>query len=71
MPQDASALEREPYDRVLFLGDPHIGKSTSIIASACDAFGPGYVLNCGKKTELPWQAREPHDCDIKPKKKSS
>lgn len=27
MPQDASALEREPYDRVLFLGDPHIGKA--------------------------------------------
>ena len=52
MPLDASALEREPYDRVLFLGDPHIGKSTSIIASACDAFGPGYVLNCGKKTGL-------------------
>jgi len=26
MPQDASALEREPYDRVLVLGQPHHGK---------------------------------------------
>lgn len=52
MPQEASAIEREPYDRVLFLGDPHIGKSTSIIGSAASAFGMGYVLNCGKKTGL-------------------
>lgn len=52
MPQDASALEREPYDRVLFLGDPHIGKSTSIVSSAAQAFGMGYVLNCGKATGL-------------------
>jgi hypothetical protein len=52
MPQEASALERESYDRVLILGDPHIGKSTSIVASAAAAFGPGYVINCGKKTGL-------------------
>lgn len=52
MPQDASALEREPYDRVLVLGAPHIGKSTSITSTACAAFGPGYVINCGKKTGL-------------------
>jgi hypothetical protein len=26
MPQDASAIEREAYDRVLFLGNPHVGK---------------------------------------------
>src|SRR5574337_2119618 len=57
MPQDASALERDPYDRVLFLGDPHIGKSTSIIASAAEAFGMGYVLNCGKKEGLSDAAR--------------
>ena len=30
MPLDASALERDPYDRVLFLGDPHIGKAQPI-----------------------------------------
>jgi hypothetical protein len=52
MPQEASALEREPFDRVLILGEPHIGKSTSVVASAADAFGTGYVLNCGKKTGL-------------------
>jgi hypothetical protein len=50
MPLDSSTLEREPYDRVLVLGDPHIGKSTSVISSATRAFGPGYVFNCGKKT---------------------
>lgn len=52
MPHDASALEREPYDRVLILGEPHIGKSTSVVASAASAFGLGYVMNCGKKTGL-------------------
>jgi hypothetical protein len=52
MPQEASALEREPYDRVLILGDPHIGKSTSVVATAAAAFGKGYVINCGKKTGL-------------------
>ncbi len=52
MPQEASALERESYDRVLILGQPHIGKSTSIVSSAAAAFGPGYVINCGKKTGL-------------------
>jgi hypothetical protein len=52
MPQEASSLEREPYDRVLILGQPHIGKSTSIVASAASAFGMGYVINCGKKTGL-------------------
>ena len=57
MPQDASAIEREPYDRVYFLGDPHVGKSSSIVASAADAFGVGYVLNCGKKTGLLEAAR--------------
>ena len=52
MPQEASALEREPFDRVLILGEPHIGKSTSVVASAAEAFGLGYVMNCGKKTGL-------------------
>ncbi len=52
MPLDASALERDPYDRVLFLGDPHIGKSTCIVSSAAQAFGAGYVINCGKSTGL-------------------
>jgi hypothetical protein len=52
MPQDASALGREPYDRVLILGEPHGGKSTRVVSSAAAAFGPGYVINCGKKTGL-------------------
>jgi hypothetical protein len=52
MPQEASALEREPYDRVLVLGQPHHGKSTSVVGSAAAAFGMGYVINCGKKTGL-------------------
>lgn len=52
MPLAASSLERTPYDRVLFLGAPHIGKSTSITSTACAAFGPGYVINCGKETGL-------------------
>ena len=52
MPQEASALEREAFDRVLVLGQPHYGKSTSVIGSAAEAFGMGYVLNCGKKTGL-------------------
>ncbi len=52
MPQAASALEREPYDRVLILGDPHVGKSSSVVSSAATAFGMGYVINAGKKTGL-------------------
>jgi hypothetical protein len=52
MPQPASALERDAYDRVLILGDPHIGKSTSVVVSAVEAFGLGYVINCGKKQGL-------------------
>ncbi len=57
MPQDASAIEREAFDRVLVLGDPHTGKSTSVVASAAEAFGMGYVINCGKKTGLADAAR--------------
>jgi hypothetical protein len=57
MPQDASALEREPYDRVLVLGEPHAGKSTSVVASAAAAFGMGYVINAGKRTGLTDAAR--------------
>ena len=52
MPQPASALEREVYDRVLILGEPHTGKSTSVVSSAAAAFGTGYVINCGKKEGL-------------------
>jgi hypothetical protein len=52
VPQDASALKSEDFDRVLFLGEPHVGKSTSIIGSAADSFGMGYAINCGKKTGL-------------------
>lgn len=52
MPQEASALEREPYDRVLVLGQPHHGKSSAVVSSAAAAFGPGYVINCGKKSGL-------------------
>jgi len=57
MPQEASVLEREPYDRVLFLGDPHIGKSTSVVGTAAETFGKGYVINCGKKQGLNDAAR--------------
>jgi hypothetical protein len=57
MPQDASAIEREAYDRVLVLGDPHVGKSSSVVASAAEAFGMGYVINCGKKQGLADAAR--------------
>jgi hypothetical protein len=57
MPQDASALERDPYDRVLVLGQPHHGKSTSVVGSAAAAFGMGYVINCGKKSGLTDAAR--------------
>jgi hypothetical protein len=57
MPQEASALEREPFDRVLILGQPHYGKSTTVVASAAEAFGLGYVINCGKKTGLLEAAR--------------
>lgn len=57
MPQEASALEREAYDRVLVLGDPHVGKSSSVVASAAAAFGMGYVINAGKKTGLTDAAR--------------
>ncbi|MDE2022237.1 MAG: AAA family ATPase [Patescibacteria group bacterium] len=52
MPQEASALEQEAFDRVLILGEPHIGKSTSVVASAAESFGTGYVINCGKKMGL-------------------
>lgn len=30
MPEDASAIEREPYDRVLVLGEPHHGKAMPV-----------------------------------------
>lgn len=52
MPQEASALRSEDFDRVLILGEPHCGKSTSVTASAAEAFGVGYVINCGKKMGL-------------------
>jgi hypothetical protein len=52
MPRDASELERAPFDRVLFLGAPHHGKSTSIVSTAASAFGLGYVINCGKEQGL-------------------
>lgn len=52
MPQPASALERDAFDRVLILGEPHCGKSTSVVSSAAKAFGLGYVINCGKKDGL-------------------
>lgn len=61
MPQDASALEREPYDRVMFLGQPHYGKSTTVVTSAAKKFGVGYVINCGKKTGLLEAARRTKD----------
>lgn len=54
---NASDLKRDTFDQVLFLGEAHIGKSTSIIASAAKAFGPGFVLNCGKKGGLDPAAR--------------
>lgn len=52
MPQEASALKRDTFDQVLVLGLPKTGKSTSVIATACTAFGPGYVINCGSKSGL-------------------
>lgn len=52
MPLDASALEREAYDRVWFLGDPRIGKSTAVVSTAAQAFGLGYVINCGRQSGL-------------------
>ena len=58
VPQDASSIEREAFDRVLILGEPHSGKSTSVTASAAEAFGLGYVINCGKKTGLLDAARK-------------
>lgn len=54
---EASSLTREQYDQVLVLGEAHIGKSTSIVASAAKAFGMGFVLNCGKKSGLDPAAR--------------
>lgn len=52
MPHKASELQREEFDRVWVLGEPHIGKSTTVAATAAKAFGLGYVINCGKKTGL-------------------
>lgn len=57
MPMAATEIEREAFDRVLVLGDPHIGKSTSVIASAAEAFGHGYAINCGKTQGLADAAR--------------
>lgn len=57
MPQEASAIEQEAFDRVLFLGEPHCGKSTSIIGSAAESFGMGYAINCGKKSGMADAAR--------------
>lgn len=52
MPRESASLEREAYDRVWFLGDPRIGKSTAVVSSAAKAFGMGYVINCGRDTGL-------------------
>lgn len=52
MPQSASALERDPFLQVLVLGFAKVGKSTSIIVSLVNAFGPGYVICCGAKSGM-------------------
>lgn len=52
MPQAASALEREPYLRVLLMGAAKCGKSTCTISTLAAAFGHGYVLCCGDKSGM-------------------
>lgn len=49
MPQSSTLIEREPYLRVLLMGAPKVGKTTSTIASLAKAFGSGYVFCCGDK----------------------
>lgn len=57
MPQSASAIEREPYLRVLLMGAAKVGKSTCSITSLVSAFGPGYVFCCGDKSGMMPAAR--------------
>lgn len=52
MPIAATDLEREHYLRVLLMGPPKIGKTTSSIESLVRLAGPGYVLECGDKSGL-------------------
>lgn len=58
MPQSATALERDPFLRVLLLGSAKCGKSTSSILSMSNAFGAGYVLCCGDKSGMGPAARK-------------
>jgi len=65
MPQDSSSLEGALYLRSLFLGPPKEGKTTTLIKSACESLGLGYVIECSSKEHLrtaqaetvgkPWQ----------------
>jgi hypothetical protein len=51
MPQDASSLGEVPFLRALFLGDPKVGKTCTLILTALD-LGPGYVIACATREHL-------------------
>lgn len=55
MPQPASAISRDKHLRLLVMGPPKCGKTTSIVSTAP---GPVYVINCDKsKSALQGAAR--------------
>jgi len=52
MPIAAADLDKDPFLRMLIMGHPKCGKSTTCISSLVDTFGPGYVICCGDKNSL-------------------
>jgi hypothetical protein len=52
MPQAAATLERESFHRILILAAPKAGKTTTITIALAEAYGNGYVIECGDKSSL-------------------
>jgi hypothetical protein len=65
MPQDSTSLDGALFLRSLFMGEPKAGKTVTLIKSAVETFGPGYVIECSSREHMrtaqmltegkPWQ----------------
>jgi len=52
MPFSAAEVESSAYLRLLLLGAPKIGKTRTVVDTASQAFGEGYVINCDDQFSL-------------------
>lgn len=57
MPQSAANLETSAFQRILVLGIPRAGKTTTCAVSLTETYGNGYVVVCGDKSSLEPAAR--------------